>query len=273
MKIMTIILFCTLSFVVCKSQTTIDFNVSLRPNSVYTISTKTNSRTEIVPQKNENVVDQKGVGKESVVESTSKNSLSLTTGSIKPNQSFSWVMTFDSINSTKAINSNNPIKGLAIEGTYDKNKKMHIDSLTCNSFDENTREVVKASTEKIFEQSAFPFGQVSIGDELIHKTPVELPSKYSGTIMLYMNTRFRLTAIKDDIAFFELSQNLDSIKTKGNSINGFGQGTGNCEYNFKKNYITKYQTSSNTNMTLKLFGEITKCKINSTYSQKTILRD
>ena len=272
MKILTIILFCTLSFV-CKSQTTIDFNVSFKPNSVYTISTERNSRTEIVSQKNENVVDQNGVEKESVIESTSKNSLSITTGSIKPNQSFPWVMTFDSISSTKAINSKNPIKGLVIEGTYDKNKKMHVDSLIFNSFDENTREVIKASTEKIFEQSAFPLAQMSIGDELIHKTPVEWPSKYSGTMIFHLSTRFRLTAIKDDIAFFELSQNLDSINTKGNYIKGFGQGTGNCEYNFKKNYITKYQTSSNTNMTLKLFGEVTKCKINSTYFQNTILRD
>ncbi len=271
-------MFCTLSFVVCKSQTTIDFNVSFKPNSVYTISTERNSRTEIVSQKNVNVVDQNGVEKESVIESTSKNSLSITTGSIKRDLSLSWVMTFDSISSTKAINSKktifkNPIKGLAIEGTYDKNKKMHLDSVIFNTFDENIREVIKASTEKIFEQSAFPFAQMSIGDELIHKTPFEWPSKYSGTIIFQMSTRFRLAAIKDDIAFFELSQNLDSINTKGNYINGFGQGTGNCEYNFRKNYITKYQTSSATDMTLKLFGEITKCKINSTCFQKTILRD
>lgn len=278
MKILTIVLFCTISFVACKSKTNIDFNVSFKPNSVYTINTKQKTKTEMVSQKNDKAVDQNGVENRSVIETMSKRSSSITTGSIKSDQSFSWKMTFDSITSTKAINSKNvniqnPLKELVIEGTYDRKKKLHIDSLIYNTFDENVRVELKTSIEKIVEQFKFPSAQMSIGDEIIQDTPFEWTSGHSGTIKIHMSTKFRLKALKDDIAFFEISQNFDSINTKGNYIKGIGQGAGNCEYNFKKNYITKYQTSSNTNMTFKLFGQITKCKINSTYFQETLLRN
>jgi hypothetical protein len=278
MKLMILVFLCIINFVACTSKNTIDFKVLFQPNSVYVITTEQKAKTEIIPQKNNQAVDQNGVENGSVIETTRKQSSSITTGSVNPDQSFSWEMNFDSLTSTKVVdgkpvNMINPLKGLVIEGTCDKNNKIHIDSLLFNAFDVNIREELKASSEKIFEQMSFPSAQMNIGDEVIHHTPVEWPSRNSGTIKFHMSTKFKLVAIKDDIAFFEVIQNLDSINTKENYIHGNGQGTGNCEYDFKKNYIAKYQTSSNTDLTLTLFGEVTKCKINSSYFQQTILKD
>lgn len=279
MKLFIITIFCIINFVACTQKTTIEFKVLFQPNSVYVITAGQNAKTEVVTQKNNQAADQNGVENGTVIETTRKQSSSITTGSVNPDQSFSWEMTFDTITSSKAVDGKrvemiNPLlKGLVIEGIFDKNNKMHIDSVQFSALDVNVREELKASSEKIFEQISFPSAQMNIGDEVIHHTPFEWPSRNSGTIKFHMSTKFKFVAIKDDIAFFEVIQNLDSINAKENYIHGNGRGTGNCEYDFRKNYITKFQTSSNTDLTLTLFGEVTKCKINSSYFQQTILKD
>lgn len=275
---LTVLLFCLISFVACKPKTLIDFNVSFKPNSVYTLKTEKTSNTEIESQKNDETLDKNRIENKSVIKTTSKQTSSLITGSIKPDQSFSWKMTFDSITSTKAINNKNtnienPLKEFVVEGTYDKKKKFHIDSLISNNADENVLVDLKTSAAKIFEQFTFPSAQMSIGDEIIQDTPYEWTFRNSETIKIHFSTKFRLMSLKDDIAYFEISQNLDSINAKGNYIEGTGQGAGNCEYNFKKNYIAKYQTSSNTDMTLKMYGQIIQVRMNSTFYQKTLLEN
>lgn len=278
MRKLTIVLFSILSFVVGRSQTTIDFHVSFQPNSVYRLATEQSSRIEIESQKKNQAANQSGAENQSVTETTSKHLSSITTGPMKPDQSFSWKMVFDSISSTKAVNQKpatvkNFIEGLAVEGTYDKTNRLHIDSVTLNTIDENIRAEIKAAAENMLGQSGFPSAHMKIGDEIIHQTPFKWPTRNSGSIEFHLKTAFKLVDIKDDIAFFELTQQMDSIHSEGNYMKGIGQGTGKCEYNIRKHFIAKYQTNSTTDISMNVFGEKVKGKINSTYFQQTTFND
>ena len=128
------------------------FRVSFQPNAVYRLATEQSSRIEIESQKKNQAANQPGAENQSVTETTSKHLSSITTGPMKPDQSFSWKMVFDSIGSTKAVNQKpatvkNFIEGLAVEGTYDKTNRLHIDSVTLNTIDENLRAEIKAAAE------------------------------------------------------------------------------------------------------------------------------
>ena len=72
---------------------------------------------------------------------------------------------------------------------------------------------------------------------------------------------------------FEISQNVDSLNIAGKDFEIKGRGTGYCEYDIRNKYITKYQTSTNTDMKLKMYGQIMKVNSNSIYNQETSLKN
>ncbi len=272
MKNLTVLLFCLLSFGACKPKKVIDFNVTYKPNSVYTLKTERSSKVEMETQRNDEAADKNSNENIQVKENTSKQTANLRTGLLKPDQSFSWKMTFDSITSTNTKNNiENPLSEFVFEGTYNKLKEFHIDSLITNTVDKNVVKDLETSVAKIAEQFSFPSAQMRIGDEITQNTPVEWKMGNSETIQMHVRTKFTLKSIKDDLAFFDIAQNLDSISSKGKYIEGTGDGAGSCEYNFRENYIAQYQTVSNTDMTLKVFGQNLKVRMNSTYNQKIFL--
>ena len=235
--------------------------------------TERSSKVEMQSNKSDDALDTNRIKNKSAFESTSKQTASLRTGSLKPDQSFSWKMTLDSITSTNTTNNSveNMLSEFVFEGTYNKLKELHIDTLITNNLDEKVGKDLKTSVAKIVEQFSFPSAQMSIGDEFIQNTPFEWNMGNSETVQMHLRTKFTLKSLKDDLAFFDIAQNLDSISSKGKFIEGTGQGSGSCEYNFRENYIAQYQTVSNTDMTLKVFGQNLKVKMNSTYNQKIFL--
>lgn len=279
MKHLTVLLICILSFGACRQKSVIDFDVSYKPNSIYSISSESIIKTVILFQSSHESIEKDSIEKQSKTEKSQKQIVTLKTNSMNPNQSFSWEMKIDSftINDKSIIDSittiENQIKGLIIEGSIDKNKVLTIETLISNKIDDKFSSEVKNKADKIFGQISFPSAKMSIGDEIIQVSPFELPSQYSGNIRIKINSKYILKSIKDNFASFEILQNVDSLNIAGKDFEIKGRGTGYCEYDIRNKYITKYQTSTNTDMKLKMYGQIMKVNSNSIYNQETSLKN
>jgi len=279
MKHLTVLLICMLSFGACRQKSVIDFDMSYKPNSTYSISSENTVKTVIQFQSRNASIEKDSIEKQTKTAKSQKQIFTLKTNSMNPDQSFSWEMKIDSftINNESAIGSNktiqDQIKGLIIEGSIDKNKVLTIDTLIGNKIDDVIGSEIKNKADKLFSQISFPSAKMSIGDEIIQVSPFEFPSKYSGDIQIKINSKYILKSIKDNFASFEISQNIDSLNIAGKDFEIKGRGTGYCEYDIRNKYITKYQTNTNTDMKLKMYGQIMKVNSNSIYNQETSLKN
>lgn len=279
MKHLTVLLICILSFGACKQKSVIDFDMSFKPNSTYTISSENNVKTVILSQSSRESVEKDSSERQSKIEKSQKQVFTLKTNSMNPDQSFSWEMRIDSFilkdksTTDYALDIENQIKGLIIEGSFDKNKVLKIDTLISNTIDDKFHSEIKNKADKIFGQIQFPSAKLSVGGEINQVTPFELPSKYLGNIRIKMNSKYILTSIKDNLASFEVLQNVDSLTYAGKDFEIKGSGTGYFEYDIRNKYITKYHTSTNTDMKLKMFGQIMKVNSTIIYNQETSLKN
>ncbi len=150
---------------------------------------------------------------------------------------------------------------------------LKIDTFISNKIDDKFNSEIKNKADKIFGQIQFPSAKMSIGDEINQVSPFELPSKYSGNIQIKMNSKYILKSIKDNLASFEILQKIDSLNIAGKDFEIKGRGTGYFEYDIRNKYIIKYQTSTNTDMKLKMFGQIMKVNSTTIYNQETSLKN
>ncbi len=126
MKHLTVLLICILSFGACKQKSVIDFDVSYKPNSTYSISSESSVKTVILSQSSHESIEKDSRERQSKIEKSQKQVFTLKTNSMNPDQSFSWEMRIYSftINDKSIANYTldieNQIKGLIIEGLIDK---------------------------------------------------------------------------------------------------------------------------------------------------------
>jgi len=278
MKNLTVIVFCITAIIACKQKTIIDFDATYKPNTVYITKIQNTTKTEIITKNSKDEKDKNSVEDHSVSETSSNQRVSLITKSLKPDQSFSWAMKIDSITRTKSTNDTksnieNLIKEIFIEGFFDKKKEFHIDTIICNAINDNNRAELQMLSAKILEQNTFPSAKMKIGSEISKIYPIEFPFKISGPIRAQMSMKYRLKSIRNNFASFEIFQNMDSLIIAGKDVEIKGQGTGYCEYDIQNKYISKYHTITKTDMTLKMYGQIIRVKLNSIYDQETRLKN
>lgn len=283
MKKLLLTLAILLSFIGLKAQESVLFKIKYLPNNFYESTINTNMNMEmnfLGDSASLKKIKDKGIKLPMIISSVTNMDFSIKTGELKIDKSYDVEILYKDINSKQTVNGTekepqaNPLKGETIFGNYTSDGKIHVNSMSGGSLNDQVRQQLEEMMENLVNQIKFPDQPMKIGDTFNQEIPFVLPvvgENLRATIKII----YKLTKIENDLAYFDLDESMDLNLTKQKdsqtiTVNGNGIGNGNLTYNTKKNYASVRNATLIMNYKM-LVGAITvtgKANISSTTETK-----
>ncbi len=157
-------------------------------------------------------------------------------------------MTYENIISKMSLNGNpmpqeQPLDGMQILGYYDNENKYNVDSIIGDAVTDQIKTVLIKTLESIQKQVSFPEENIEIGSSFENEIPMTIPMQGMNPMNIVIKSKFTLTEVKDNIAYFDTLQDitLDSTQEQMN-MTATGTGEGTCEFDMNQSYLTKYKS-------------------------------
>ena len=157
-------------------------------------------------------------------------------------------MTYENIISKMSLNGNpmpqeQPLDGMQILGYYDNENKYNVDSIIGDAVTDQIKTVLIKTLESIQKQVSFPEENIEIGSSFENEIPMTIPMQGMNPMNIVIKSKFTLTEVKDNIAYFDTLQDitLDSTQEQMN-MTATGTGEGTCEFDMNHSYLTKYKS-------------------------------
>ena len=189
------------------------------------------------------------------------------TGAPGDNHAFPITMGFKFDNMSLDINGKSiPVpteklgNGVSVYGHVGADGKIKADSIGGAKTADTSQEKVTKLMNTIQKNIQFPDHPMKIGETFTQEMPMSVP--VGGNNMdLNSQVIYKLIRISDGNAYFDVQQTMNmSLPIGGGTINISGGGAGKLVYSIKDNFATDY----NTNVDLKVTGQIKTLKIDAT---------
>ncbi len=208
---------------------------------------------------------EKGIENPTISADSTVIEIVMRTGKKQKDETFSVEIEY--ISSLKSDGTSLIPNGTTIYGMAN-NSKMNLDSVYLPDLDESFKKVILQTVQSLFSQFTFPEKNMKVGDAFNQEMPISLPIA-NKTLNMVITSTYKLVNIKDNIAFFDVSQNYTMVSNiMENPITASGGGIGKFKYTLDYNYIIDYKMDSE--MILKMVLDDFEINLNqkSCYVQK-----
>jgi hypothetical protein len=244
------------------------FESRIQPNLEYLTEMKSVSTSKINfigPKENIDNIKANGIQLPMLIESSTSMKTTLKSYDWLPDSSFKTKTVYDNIQNYQIQNgerteSDSPLSGLIIEGTYNSLNKFTIDTLISEKLDDNTRTTLIHTLENVQDKIVFPEYPMSVGDTFEQELPMNIPVAGVSTIEMILKTKYKLKKIRGDIATFNINQIIElNMDIDQANVSATGTGKGISEFDISNKFITKYESD----LTIRLLMNVDQIKINA----------
>jgi hypothetical protein len=261
---------------VAQAQDQVVFKILFKPNTTYSNSTVSRSEVEFNVSGNEGVVKQMNSARTfpMILSMVNETEMVTTTGPEGQDKNIPVKLAFKKVQIRKTINENETIlpdqmSGVIMEGYYDPNSKIHIDTIISSTLDQATKNLVRNTIASFQAQVNFPDTPMKKGDTFEQQVPIEMPLPGFQPITMLIIMKYTLVDIRQNTAHFDLQQELtlDMVLDKDQdqvtaAITASGSGTGACEFDIIYSTLTKYESIMAMNMEVSVEEIVLKGKVN-----------
>jgi hypothetical protein len=245
-----------------KAQQTVQFVFKYLPNTNYTSSVVAQTSGEINFKGSEEDLKKlkaSGANEKMTLTGTMQMAYTIKSGSYKTDKVFPVLLTYNSINNKQLLDGKemptrpNVFVNKSIFAHSDAGGKLKIDSVSnsANNAD-SVIKVVAAVIDNFNRQINFPEKGMKIGDTFTQDLPMNLPVMGSN-VAVAMTLTYNLTAIKNDIGYFDVSQTAAfTFPTTYGAVDIKGTGNGKLEFSVKKSFPIKYESLSEITYAMKI---------------------
>jgi hypothetical protein len=145
-----------------------------------------------------------------------------------------------------------PAVNETVYGFYTSDGKMSIDSIAGKKADDATKEAMMKMADGIQATIKFPDGPMKIGDTFTQDLPMNLPMAGLGAGKMTSKTTYKLTAIENNKAYFDLVYDFAMDMSTGMSMNMTGNGDGKLVYDMLSNYPQSTHGNMSINYDMKM---------------------
>lgn len=247
MKTQFFLLIFSINFLSITAQQTIDFSPSLQLNSTYetTMSQSVQMKFDISGEEATIAPLKAQIGDKPILITSD---IQFHTDVLsKKNYQYPLhlhILKFDQKHSLMSLpNSNLPHSKLYGKVSYDI--QFTVDSFSSNLLgDTMSQKILVSYAEAIRKSFDFPKKTLKINDTFSVKAPVDIPMGEMGNVRAHIRTYYRLVAVRDHIAYFNITTRMqmnmnEETKTSGLEMNAEGEGGGTMEYNIAQKLPTK----------------------------------
>ncbi|RZJ68456.1 MAG: hypothetical protein EOO50_01295 [Flavobacterium sp.] len=185
----------------------------------------------------------------------------ITTSKAKPDGSVPAEMKYGEVTVSQTVNGEktsipSPASGLVMTGYY-KDSQFNVEDIKGENLTDEMKATMKTSVDNVLKSINFPKTPVKIGESFTDNTPMNMPLGQLGTLNMNIKTVYTLKKISGGIAYFDLVQTL-TMDSKMESVNmsATGTGKGTTEFNLTENFLTKYDSILDMEMTIKISDEM-----------------
>ncbi len=263
----------------------VQFENSVAPDKEYRSTISTVSTTSVDYKAAPEILDvikQQGVTLPMKGNQEQRYTQIIKTGPLKQDGTFPFEQRFENVKTITQLNGDtleneqNSFlnENTVIQGLYNEEKKAEITEIHSNSVTSHQKEALKKIVTDIQNSVKFPDHPLSVGDKFEQSAPISIPVQKLGNVQLSVNTKYTLTRIEREKAYFDLT--IDYILLSDfeeNNITAGGTGTGEMIYDLNQNFATTYTTDTNMDMEVYAGNLTVITKVNSKTTYKTTISD
>jgi len=267
-----LLLFSLVSCSKSKKPEGIVLKVLYQPENTYKLSTIRGTET-VVSYSGQEIAMRKlksmGVNNPTISKVRTKTDAELVTGKRSIDSSFQVSLNYKKIMS---LDGKNEIpEGTLVQGEIRKNEQPTFKSVVSNSITIDKKAQLLQTLQNTFDQFNFPEQRLKIGDQFSTDRQWSMPMENSE-IDIVVTTTFKLLAVKNNTAEFELNQSyLMTPKILDNSFSGKGTGNGKLSYDIANYLISDYSVKTELDLNKKLDYYEFDLKTINEFSQQTVL--
>jgi len=127
-----------------------------------------------------------------------------------------------------------------VYGVYNDNGIFKLDSVNKKEVTEDTKNSITKFVNSLTGKINFPERRLKPGDSFVQNTPINVTAG-SKPILVEFKVNYKLTDIKEDIAYFNYDEIPDTASPsfpKDSTLDPGAHGSGKLEYSIKYNYVT-----------------------------------
>lgn len=244
--------FLILNILTCNAQESILFKQSISPSKKYTSDINTTSTTEITIDGSEEMManfKDRGITMTIISEGNSHSQTYTVTQKRDKKGEIPATITYGEMISTTTTNGKvdvqkNPLEGVNMLVTYDKENILRIDSILSDAIDPQMKSMMKNLVESLQQSIKFPDKPMKVGDSFYLEIPLTIPIAGMNPITMKINTTYFLKKIKGNLAYFDIEQTISmDMNEEEYRIAASGSGDGKIEYDITESYMTKYSSN------------------------------
>jgi len=274
-----------LGFLICSlsatAQKKVTFRVAFHPNKIYKLTTTSSSSSTMDFSGDEEIINsikQSGtilpmkIESINTMSSVTKTGNRIADGTIPATITFGKTMTTYTTNGREQIQEN-PISGMLIEGSYDQQGKLRVDTLISDRVNDELRQMFKSFLEKFQQAIQFPEKPMQIGDSFEQQVPMELPIFGAGSVSMIITTNYKLKEITNGKAVFDILQKVSMNMNFGGgdqklaNTAASGEGSGESEFDLKEETITRYDSKLSIKMKMNIDSLVIAAEIDMKTNQ------
>lgn len=162
-----------------------------------------------------------------------------------------------------------PLLNAIISGTYDSNNHIEITSISGAYLHEGIKKVITSTLESLQEKIKFPDHPLKIGDKFTQEIPFNFPVEGLDNSDMSIICTYKLTAIKGNIAFFDLKEKISfNMSAADNTIELRGGGKGKGMFDISNNFFIYSSSLLTFKMDLSAQGLKAKAKMYSSTTEE-----
>ncbi len=265
------------------AQESVVFEAKFNPNKKYKNQLKTTSQIEVKLDANKillDIMESQGAEFPIITKSETNMVSDIVTQDFDENGELPAVIQYEKMISTTTVNGKKtldikPESDIKILGKYDVENKFKVDTIVGEKVSKQVKYILKATLENVQQTINFPEKPMRIGESFTSEKPMSIPIKDGiDPISIIINTKYLLTEIIGDKAFFNVKQAIELDMDQGYlKVAANGTGTGKLEFDVKQNYLTKYNYELPMDMTIKLNEQMKMEMKSTTISEQNVMME
>ena len=245
----------------------LNFNVKIKPEQIYTITTNNSYSTEVRYEGKEKAMNKlrsMGVKNPNILSRSNQTKMLLKTEKVLDNY---IPVSLEIVKSTGNDGQTDISQGLVVNGESTGGNMPEFSSIVSGKSPVIDEKLFLQSLKGTFSRLNLPEKRLKPGEEFTIESTITIPMEKSH-VEISVATIYKLKSVEGDVANFEISQNYQMSQLRmDNSFAGVGEGSGRLIYNAANNMVTLFEMKSRLEINKKLENFLFVLKSNSEFSQ------
>lgn len=221
------------------------FKPELKPNAVYKITQENSTTSEVTYKGNEEFIrkmKEKGLTSPTISSTKSLLRSTMQTFALQKDNRFRMQTEFIEITSSEGDSIKNPLMGIKIYATGDKNLNIVVDSII-GTTNQDLKAAISQGAEQSSAQNIYPDKKMKLGESFEKTIPFKYNIASGKDILVQIINTYRLDTLEKEFAVFHIDQKIKMDMTvSDHDINVQGGGTGRIVYDLVNKTNRLYQT-------------------------------